>query len=123
MKTFSYECGPKNKETHQVDESLFPEVHEGGEYRWSGASRGLGSGGQTGNELPEANKATAVWFPDEEPTPREERTTAEEYRETELILNKKRSPGPDGNRAPKEEVREAYYNRNDALKLLNDERN
>lgn len=59
-KVFSYEGGPKDKQSQRVDESSFPEVHEGGEYRWSGASRTIASVDPAG-PMPEADRATAVW--------------------------------------------------------------
>ncbi|MFF1254649.1 hypothetical protein ACFVYC_19425 [Pseudarthrobacter sp. NPDC058329] len=117
MKTFRYQGGPKDQTSSRVEESSFPEFHEGGEYRWNGMSHGIGSGGQYGNELPEASVATAIWHS------YDGRTNVEEYRERLLKLDEKRSPGPDGNRAPEGEVREASYHVQNMEKRLKSEGN
>lgn len=80
-------------------------------------SHGIGSGGQDGTELPEGSVATAIWHS------YDGRTNVEEYRERLLKLNEKRSPGPDGNRAPEGEVREASYDVRDMEKRLKSEDN
>lgn len=114
MKTFRFEGGPKDQTTERLEESTFPLPHDDGEYTWSGTSHGIGVGGENGDELPDADVATAVWH--------EKLTPSDEYREKSLILNEKRSPGPDGKRAPKDEVREAFFDRQDALKQLQEDR-
>jgi hypothetical protein len=60
-KTFSYEGGPKDKKAERAEESQFPEIHPGGEYRWSGTSHVIGTGDPTG-PIPDADRATAVWY-------------------------------------------------------------
>jgi hypothetical protein len=63
-KAFTYEGGPRDKETNRAEEVDFPEIHSGGEYRWSGFSHGIGSRGPD-DDLPDADRATAVWYPKE----------------------------------------------------------
>lgn len=62
-KAFTYVGGPKDKETSMAEEVDFPEVHEGGVYRWSGMSHGQVGAGDPYGALPEADSATAVWHP------------------------------------------------------------
>jgi hypothetical protein len=117
MKTFRYQGGPKDQTSNRAEESSFPEFHEGGEYRWNGMSHGIGTGGQDGNELPEASVATAIWHS------YDGRTHVEEYRERLRKLDEKRSPVPDGSRAPEGEVRRASYEVRDMEKRLKSEDN
>lgn len=58
-KVFRYEGGPKDGQSHRVEESSFPEKHEGGEYRSSGTAHGIGTATPDG-PFPEADRATAV---------------------------------------------------------------
>jgi len=61
-KKFTYEGGPRDKESQRAEEGDFPEVYEGGEYRSSGLSHTTGSGDPDG-PIPDADRATAVWHP------------------------------------------------------------
>lgn len=61
-KSFSYEGGPKDKQTERAEESDFPEIHPDGEYRWSNTSHVIGTGDPNA-PIPDADRATAVWHP------------------------------------------------------------
>lgn len=65
-KIFTYLGGPKDKVTTRIEEPVFPEVHDGGEYRWTGNAHGSGAAAPEG-PFPEADRATATWFADARP--------------------------------------------------------
>ncbi|MEZ2390401.1 hypothetical protein AB6813_12790 [bacterium RCC_150] len=59
--SFRYEGGPRDQETSQANEVDFPEIHPGGEYRWSGTPQDQ-LGGEPATR-PDADRAVAVWHP------------------------------------------------------------
>ncbi len=60
-KKFTYEGGPRDKEISQAEESDFPQIHPGGEYRASGFSRSqFGTNDDAGMD---DDQATAIWHP------------------------------------------------------------
>lgn len=62
-KSFSYEGGPRDKETSQAEEVDFPEIHPGGEYRWAGISHSQVGARDPHGPLPEADRTVAIWHP------------------------------------------------------------
>jgi hypothetical protein len=59
---FTYEGGPRDKETSEGEVSDFPEIHQGGEYQWPGLSQGQPADRESDGQ-PDDDPATVVWYP------------------------------------------------------------
>lgn len=60
---FTYEGGPRDKESSEGEVSDFPEIHPGGEYQWSGLAHGQPDLEQPNVPDHDDEPATAVWYP------------------------------------------------------------
>jgi hypothetical protein len=67
-KEFEYKGGPRDKEIGVAEESDFPEIHPGGEYRPSGFTNSKFGASDPDGPIPEADRAMAVWYPKETDT-------------------------------------------------------